>query len=115
VARLEPGELPQQVMVMPPDRLDGQEAQVTIRAFDAAGNSGERSTPVRVDGREPKVIITPALGSTVVNGKLVATDTKAGYAFTLNPKRYGKKFSVQLRSYDKAGNVTATAKRTYRR
>ena len=304
------GELPQQVAVMPPDRLDGQEALVTIRAFDAAGNSGERSTRVLVDGREPEVTITPALGSTVsgvvtfqatnvaadvermvirdlegtvlaqstaapwsmtwdtdgldgdqtvgirifdragniqlaygsyrvdntgpavrsitpghralvrgsvrttvqasdpsgirsarvtggrattspltwtkvlkaqgphtiewvvtdklghttvgrrvvvndtvaptlrltkapkngaklkkavklaasasdrngvvrvqllVNGKVVATDTKAGYAFTLNPKRYGKKFSVQLRGYDKAGNVTATAKRTYRR
>jgi len=304
------GELPQRVEVMPSDRLDGQEAQVTIRVFDAAGNSGERSTRVRVDGREPKATITPAFGSTVsgmvtfqatnvaadtermeirdfdgtivarsaaapwimtwdtdgldgdqsmtirifdragnvhfdfggyrvdnagpavrsitpghralvrgsvrttvqasdpsgirsarvtggratsspltwtvalkaqgphtvewvltdqlghttvarrvvvndtvapalrltkapkngaklkkavtlaasasdrngiarvqllVNGKVVATDTKAGYAFTLNPKRYGKKFSVRLRGYDKAGNVTSSSKRTYRR
>ncbi|BBH67542.1 hypothetical protein ACTI_42270 [Actinoplanes sp. OR16] len=51
----------------------------------------------------------------LVNGKVVATDTKAGYSFTLNPKKYGKKFTVQLRAYDKAGNVKVSAKRTYRR
>ncbi|WP_158647582.1 Ig-like domain-containing protein [Actinoplanes sp. ATCC 53533] len=51
----------------------------------------------------------------LVNGKVVATDTKAGYAFTLNPKKYGKKFTVQLRAYDRAGNVTAGSKLTYRR
>ncbi|MFC4066925.1 Ig-like domain-containing protein [Actinoplanes subglobosus] len=51
----------------------------------------------------------------LVNGKVVATDTKAGYTFTLNPKKYGKKFMVQLRAYDKAGNVKTLAKRTYRR
>ncbi|BEL10808.1 hypothetical protein Q0Z83_089990 [Actinoplanes sichuanensis] len=51
----------------------------------------------------------------LVNGKVVATDTRAGYTFTLNPKKYGKKFTVQLRAYDKAGNVTTLGKRTYRR
>ncbi|WP_430791343.1 Ig-like domain-containing protein [Actinoplanes sp. G11-F43] len=51
----------------------------------------------------------------LVNGKVVATDTRAAYAFTVNPKRYGKKFTVQLRTYDRAGNVKNTAKRTYRR
>ena len=51
----------------------------------------------------------------LVNGKVVATDTKAGYSFTLNPKKYGKKFTVQLRAYDKAGNVRTLGKRTYRR
>jgi hypothetical protein len=51
----------------------------------------------------------------LVNGKVVATDTKAGYSFTLNPKKYGKKFTVQLRAYDRAGNVSTLAKRTYRR
>jgi hypothetical protein len=51
----------------------------------------------------------------LVNGKVAATDTKAGYAFTLNPKKYGKTFSVQLRAYDKAGNVKYSSKRTYRR
>ncbi|SDT04447.1 Ig-like domain-containing protein [Actinoplanes derwentensis] len=51
----------------------------------------------------------------LVNGKVVATDTKAGYTFTLNPRKYGKKFTVQVRAYDKAGNVKTLAKRTYRR
>lgn len=51
----------------------------------------------------------------LVNGKVVATDTKAGYQFTLNPKKYGKKFSVQLRAYDRAGNLRYSAKRGYRR
>ncbi len=51
----------------------------------------------------------------LVNGKVAATDTKAGYSFTLNPKKYGKKFTVTVRAYDKAGNVKTLAKRTYRR
>jgi Big-like domain-containing protein len=51
----------------------------------------------------------------LVNGKVVATDTKAGYSFTLNPKKYGKKFTVQLRAYDKAGNAKTLVKNTYRR
>jgi hypothetical protein len=29
----------------------------------------------------------------LVNGKVAATDTKAGYSFKLNPKKYGKKFT----------------------
>ena len=51
----------------------------------------------------------------LVDGKVVATDTKAGYQFTLNPKKYSKKFTVQLRAYDRAGNVRYSTKRTYRR
>ncbi|WP_436525403.1 Ig-like domain-containing protein [Actinoplanes sp. HUAS TT8] len=51
----------------------------------------------------------------LINGKRVATDYRAGYAFSINPKKYGKSFTVQLRSYDKAGNVRVTTKRTYRR
>ena len=51
----------------------------------------------------------------LVNGKVVATDTQAAYSFTVNPKNYGKKFTVQIRAYDKAGNIQYTAKRTYRR
>jgi hypothetical protein len=51
----------------------------------------------------------------LVNGKAVATDSKAGYSFTLNPKKYGKQFTVQLRAYDKAGNIKYSAKQTYRR
>ncbi|WP_043511924.1 MULTISPECIES: Ig-like domain-containing protein [unclassified Actinoplanes] len=51
----------------------------------------------------------------LVNGKPVATDTRAGYAFTLNPARYGKTFTVQLRAYDRAGNIQYSSRRTYHR
>jgi hypothetical protein len=51
----------------------------------------------------------------LVNGKAVKTDTTAGYAFTVNPKKYGKKFTVRVRAYDKAGNVKYSSTRTYKR
>jgi hypothetical protein len=51
----------------------------------------------------------------LVNGKSVAVDRKAGYSFTIDPKKYGKKFTVGLRAYDQAGNVAYSSKRTYRR
>ena len=49
----------------------------------------------------------------LVAGKVVARDTTAGYAFAVNTARYGKRFTVRLRAYDKAGNVTLTAARTW--
>ena len=108
-------------------------------AWDAAGNEGIIKRSLIVDNKTPTVSIirAPKNGAKVkkkfaiavkasdtygiakvqllVNGKLVATDYRAGYALTVNPKKYGKKFTVQLRAYDKAGNVKYAAKRTYRR
>ncbi len=51
----------------------------------------------------------------LVNGKMVAKDAKAAYKFSVNTKKYGKKIKVQLRAYDRAGNVTTTSARTWRR
>lgn len=51
----------------------------------------------------------------LINGKVVATDTKAAYKFSINTKKYGKKLTVRLRAYDKAGNVTTTPTRTWYR
>lgn len=51
----------------------------------------------------------------IINGKVVAKDLKAGYAFSINTKKYGKKIRVQLRAYDKAGNATTTTTRTWHR
>jgi hypothetical protein len=52
----------------------------------------------------------------LVNGKVVATDTKAGYTFTITIKKsYGKKMRIRLRAYDNAGNSTNTATRTWHR
>lgn len=111
----------------------------TLAVADKAGNTAWIHRRVYLDDRQPTVVFRKApksnsrLGKTVtttakatdnrtiarvqplVNGKIVATDTRAGYTFTLNPKRYGKKFTVQLRAYDKAGNVRYSGKRIYRR
>ncbi|BBH65752.1 hypothetical protein ACTI_24370 [Actinoplanes sp. OR16] len=51
----------------------------------------------------------------LVNGKVVAVDKKAAYKFSLNTKKYGKKIKVQLRAYDKAGNLTTSSTRTWYR
>ncbi|MEU4218174.1 Ig-like domain-containing protein [Actinoplanes sp. NPDC026623] len=125
-------------------RLNSRETEdgkhtLTWDAMDTAGNITTVRRAVYIDNTAPSVRLTKApknkakLTKTVkltasasdrygitrvqllVNGKLVATDTKAGYHFTLNPKKYGKTFTVQLRAYDKAGNTKYTTKRTYRR
>ena len=49
----------------------------------------------------------------LVNGKVVATAGEAASSFALNPAKYGKTFTVQLRAYDRAGNVQDAAKLTY--
>jgi hypothetical protein len=114
-------------------------ATMTIRARDHLNNISETTRQVRVDNRKPTVRITAAprnnsrLTSTVsitaaasdnlgvnrvellINGTVVATDRKAAYRLALNPKKFGKKFTMQLRAYDHAGNVVHSAKRTYRR
>jgi hypothetical protein len=51
----------------------------------------------------------------LINGKVVAKDTKARYRFSINTKKYGKKFKVQIRAYDRAGNSTTTTARTWHR
>jgi hypothetical protein len=51
----------------------------------------------------------------LVNGKVVTTDTKAAYKFTVNTRKYSKKIKIQLYAYDKAGNVTKTSTRTWSR
>jgi hypothetical protein len=117
---------------------DGAKA-ITWVAVDKLGNSVTATRTVIVDNTAPALKVTKApknksklttkVAVTVsasdrngvakvqllVNGKVVATDAKAGYSFVLNPKKYGKTFTVQLRAYDKAGNARSSAKLTYRR
>ncbi len=112
---------------------------ITFQARDKAGNTTVLQRPLYIDNQKPTVRIKSApkneakLRATVtisataadnlgvnrvqllVNGKVAATDHKAGYSFKLKPKKYGKKFTVQLRAYDHAGNVVHSSKRTYRR
>lgn len=106
---------------------------------DRAGNTTEIRRTVTVDNAKPLLRVTkaPAANSKLrrpapikatatdtygvsrvellINGKISTVDSKAAYSFTLNPRKYGKKFTVQLRAYDKAGNIAYSPKRTYRR
>lgn len=108
-------------------------------AIDAAGNVAVLKRSLTVDNKAPVVSITKAPKNKakvkkkftvaakasdtygiskvqlLVNGKVVKTDTTAGYSFTVNPKKYGKKFTVRVRAYDKAGNVKYSSTRTYKR
>jgi chitodextrinase len=107
-------------------------------AIDAAGNVGAVKRALIVDNKTPTVSIAKApknkatIAKTfkvtakasdhngittvllVINGKVVKTATTAGYTFTVNPKKYGIKFTVQVRAYDKAGNVKYSSTRTYK-
>jgi hypothetical protein len=49
----------------------------------------------------------------LVNGKVVIKTGAATYRFTLNPKTYGKTFKITARTYDRAGNATSLATRTW--
>lgn len=117
---------------------DGRQG-IFFAVSDKAGNATYAERAVTVDNTVPSISLTKAPKNNakvtkkfavtakatdrygvskvqlLVNGKVAATDTKAGYSFTVNPKKYGKKFTVRLRAYDKAGNVKYTVTRTYKR
>jgi hypothetical protein len=106
---------------------------------DRLGNRGTVSRTVIMDSTAPALAVTKApknrakVKGTVkitasakdvngvarvqllINGKVVATDYKAGYAFSINTRKHGKKIKVQLRAYDRAGNVRVTTTRTWYR
>jgi hypothetical protein len=50
-----------------------------------------------------------------VNGKVVSKDVKAGYVLSVNTAKRKKTMKVQVRAYDKLGNVTYTTIRTWYR
>jgi len=127
-----------------PDRLfiaagaDGRKTLV-FRVYDNLFNFTTVTRTVIVDNTRPALAISsaPKSGARVkgivkinaaaadrngvarvellINGKVVARDVTAGYSFAVNTKKYGKKFRVQLRAYDRAGNVTTTSARTWHR
>jgi hypothetical protein len=121
-----------------PVTVDGART-LTWTVVDALGNATTASRVVVVDNTRPKLTITkaPKNGAKVkgtvkvsasasdkngvnrvellINGKVVAKDTTAGYNFSINTSKYGKKLKVQLRAYDKAGNAIATSTRTWHR
>jgi hypothetical protein len=121
-----------------PVTLDGPRT-LTWTVVDALGNKTTAGRVVIVDNTRPSLAITKAPGNgarvsgtvkvsasagdkngigrveLLINGKIVARDTRAGYNFSIKTSKYGKKLKVQLRAYDKAGNLTGTSVRTWYR
>lgn len=112
---------------------------LAVRAFDTAGNSTTANRSVIIDNGAPSVgwYSAPAHGRRVsgtvavrasagdtfgvarvdllVNGVVVGRDATAPYAFALNTRIRPATMNVHLRAYDRAGNVRASATRTWRR
>ncbi|WP_229795422.1 Ig-like domain-containing protein [Actinoplanes campanulatus] len=112
---------------------------VLWQIYDRLGNVTEVRRSYIVDNNAPyfTVIMAPKNGAKVkgtvkvavsvseeygiarvellINGKVVAKDYAAAYKFSINTKKYGKKIKVQLRAYDKAGNVTTSPTRIWKR
>jgi hypothetical protein len=112
---------------------------LNFTVYDALGNPAAVDNWVTVDNTRPTaafakapknkakvkgIVKVPASASDkygvarvqlLVNGKVVATDTTAAYTFSINTKKYGKTLKVQLRVYDRAGNMTTTSARTWYR
>ncbi|MEV6305776.1 S8 family serine peptidase [Actinoplanes sp. NPDC051861] len=51
----------------------------------------------------------------IVNGKVVSRDYRAGYVLSVNTKKQKKTMKVQIRAYDRVGNVRYTTTRTWYR
>jgi subtilisin family serine protease len=111
-----------------------------VRVRDWAGNATVVSRRVTVDNTAPSVRfdhapkhgvkrirgtvrVTARAADTygvkrvdlLVNGKAVGTETRAPYTFSIRSWRYGPRLTVQLRAYDRAGNVRHTAARVWYR
>ncbi|WP_433792632.1 galactose oxidase-like domain-containing protein [Actinoplanes sp. CA-252034] len=121
-----------------PKAKDGT-ATMTVRVYDSLNNLTQITRKVVVDSRRPTLKITSAPANNsrlrkkvtvtataadknvvtrvelLIDGKVVATDRKAAYRLTLDPAKYGRKFTMRVRAYDRAGNVMYSTKRTYRR
>lgn len=131
----EPGSFTTATLKSGPDGL----RRFTWLVVDRLGNYTTYTRQVIVDNTRPTLRITKAPANNakltrtatilatagdrngiarlqlLVNGKAVATDTTAAYSFSLNPAKYGKTFTVQIRAYDRAGNTQDTPKLTYHR
>jgi hypothetical protein len=109
------------------------------RLTDRPGNTRDYTRQVIADNKAPTVSISAApknkakiKGTTkvyvkasdaggiarvelIVNGKVVARDHTAGYVLAFNASKQAKTMKVQVRAYDKVGNVKSTSTRTWYR
>ncbi len=113
--------------------------KLTWKLTDRLGNARGYTRTVVADNKAPTVSITKAPRNRakvkgtvkisvkatdtsgvarvelIVNGKVVARDTTAAYLLRFNSSKQRKTMRVQIRAYDKLGNVTLTSNRTWYR
>ncbi|BBH65517.1 hypothetical protein ACTI_22020 [Actinoplanes sp. OR16] len=113
--------------------------KLTWKLTDKLGNARTYTRTVIADNKGPSVSITKAPKNKakvkgtvkvyvkasdvsgvarvelIVNGKVVAADKTSAYVLKVNTKKQKKKMKVRVRAYDKLGNVTYTATRTWTR
>jgi subtilisin family serine protease len=113
---------------------------LTLRAYDRAGNATTTKRTFAVDNWAPTVVVTkaPANGTRrvrktkyltaqaadqhgigrmelVVNGKIMQRYAGARHTFSVQTWKHGSAMTVQVRAYDRAGNVRfAPARKWYR-
>ena len=113
--------------------------QLVWKLTDKLGNTRTYYRDVLIDNKAPTVSITKAPADKakvkgtvkvnvkaadaagiarvelIVNGRLVVRDTTAAYVLSLNTAKQKKTMKVQVRAYDKLGNVKYTSARTWYR
>jgi hypothetical protein len=92
--------------------VDNRAPSVSITAAPKHKAKVRGRVTVRVAASDPAGVARVEL---VVNGKVVARDTTAGYVLSVNAAKLPKKMTVRVRAYDRLGNVTLTAVRTWSR
>jgi subtilase family protein/Big-like domain-containing protein len=112
---------------------------LTWRLTDKLGNVRTLTRPVIADNAGPAVAVTKAPANKakvtgtvnvsvsasdaggvarvelLVNGKVVARDYTSGYLLGVNTAKQAKTMKVQVRAYDRVGNVRYTSTRTWYR
>lgn len=92
--------------------VDTQRPSLTVTKAPANNAKVKGTVYVTASAWDRNGIARVELG---INGKIVARDLTAGYAFSINTAKYGKTIKVQLRAFDRAGNVIYTPVRTWKR
>lgn len=108
--------------------------KLAVRAVDWTGRAQTATRSHEADNRGPALSVTaPRSGSTVRKAftvKVAASDKRgvatvqwlvggkvagSGTSFKVTPAKYGKKFTVRVRAYDRLGNVSYSPTYTYKR
>jgi hypothetical protein len=85
---------------------------LSIRKAPANKAKIKGTTRLYVKASDPSGVTRVEL---LVNGKVVARDTTAGYLLAFNASKQKKTMKIQVRAYDRLGNVKYTSARTWYR